>query len=93
MDLNTLTINHHQHQMSGAEEDICLPGDQTPVTTILVTTILTTTVAPVTMAPTTHPALPGYQLPDLGGLRSHITGTHRKMGGTYKWSMIDSNTQ
>ncbi|KAL8187835.1 UNVERIFIED_CONTAM: hypothetical protein K2H54_056504 [Gekko kuhli] len=78
--------------MRGAEEDI--PGDYTPVTTVPVTIVPTTTVTPVTtVTPTTLPALPGYQLLDLGGLRSHIMGTCQKMGGTYKWSVIDSNIQ
>ncbi|KAL8211674.1 UNVERIFIED_CONTAM: hypothetical protein K2H54_009070 [Gekko kuhli] len=84
--------------MSGEEEDIRLPGDQTLVSTVLVTTVLvstvvTTMVAPVTTASTTLPALPGYHLPDLRGLWSHVTGACRKMGGAYQWSMIYSNTQ
>ncbi|KAL8176411.1 UNVERIFIED_CONTAM: hypothetical protein K2H54_033616 [Gekko kuhli] len=83
----------HTGTMSGAEEDIHLSGDKTPVTIVLVTTILTTIVTPVTTAPTTLPTLLGYQLLDLGGLKSQITGTYQKTGRTYKWSMIDSNTQ
>ncbi|KAL8173702.1 UNVERIFIED_CONTAM: hypothetical protein K2H54_017506 [Gekko kuhli] len=79
--------------MSAEEEEVRLPGDQTPGTTVLVTTIPTTMVAPVTIAPTTLPALLGYYLPDLGGLRSHIMGARRKTRGAYQWSMVDSNTQ
>ncbi|KAL8194200.1 UNVERIFIED_CONTAM: hypothetical protein K2H54_004269 [Gekko kuhli] len=79
--------------MSGEEEDIRLPDDQTLVATVLVTTVPIITEAPVTMAPTMLPALPEYRPLDLGGIKSHISGTRWKTGGGYQWSMIDSNTQ
>ncbi|KAL8221655.1 UNVERIFIED_CONTAM: hypothetical protein K2H54_073591 [Gekko kuhli] len=74
--------------MSSEEEDIRLPGDQTPVTTVP-----TTMGPPVPMVPTMTPALPEYHPLNLGAVGSHVSRTQWKTGGGYQWSMIDSNTQ